>query len=640
MKIFNRYILSVIVFVFAFVIYILTAAPNLMFTDCGELAGVCTGLGIAHPTGYPLFSIMGFLWTKLPLPLSKIQSLNIFASFLTALSALVFYHLCYLVIEYLSKKEIIKPKSKKPQRVQYKKASGFGKLWSGELDKTAISLISFAIALMYAFAGTVWSQALSIEVYSLQALLINLILFTFLKAITKNDSKYFMISAFLLGLSFSNHMTTLLVLPAIFFMYFKKPGEKFDFSRERWKILLMLFIPFIIGLSFYIYMPLRAASLPEFNWGGVSRSWSKFYYHVSARQYQVWMFSNWDFVQKNFMIFLKELPYQLGFVGIITFFIGIYTTYRLSRELFWFLIFLIIFNLVYTLNYSIHDIDTYFLSAFISFILVSGIGLLAIAKKYRSFIPLFFAIPLISIIINYESSNESDNLLVPEYTKILVNELKPNAIIISSQWDYFCSAFWYMQRIEGYRRDVVLIDKELCRRTWYLVQFALWYPEVAKTSEKEIKSFNEELELFESGEPYDRMLIQDRYIAMFNSIIDKNYDKMPVYITMDILNTDPDIGKKYDKIPQGFALRLVKGKEIYPDTLNPDKLKVFIASLRGSEGFFVDGIRTTAANNVAYLGRYALLTHRFEDAEKDFLLALRIEPNNDIALQGLRQLGK
>ena len=291
MKIFNKYILSVLVFVFAFVIYLMTTAPDLMFTDCGELAGVCTTLGIAHPTGYPLFTILGFLWTKIPLPLSKIHSLNIFAAFLTAMSVLVFYHLSFLIFDYLAGMEIVKQKVRSQNRKLHRKGTAFGKFRSTELDKTAIGLISLAVALMYAFAGTVWSQALSIEVYSLQALLLNLILFTFIKAVLNNDTKYFMLSAFFLGLGFSNHMTTLLVLPAIFLMYFKRPGEKFNFSGGIYKTLALLIIPFIIGLSFYLYMPLRSASMPEFNWGWVSRSWAKFYYHLSARQYQVWMFS-------------------------------------------------------------------------------------------------------------------------------------------------------------------------------------------------------------------------------------------------------------------------------------------------------------------------------------------------------------
>ncbi|MCX7929820.1 MAG: DUF2723 domain-containing protein, partial [Chlorobi bacterium] len=37
-----------------------TAAPDLYYTDCGELAGACATLGVAHPTGYPLLTLLGF----------------------------------------------------------------------------------------------------------------------------------------------------------------------------------------------------------------------------------------------------------------------------------------------------------------------------------------------------------------------------------------------------------------------------------------------------------------------------------------------------------------------------------------------------------------------------------------------------
>ena len=50
------------------IVYLFTIAPSVIQIDSGELAAVQTTLGIAHPTGYPLFTIIGYLFLKLPLP--------------------------------------------------------------------------------------------------------------------------------------------------------------------------------------------------------------------------------------------------------------------------------------------------------------------------------------------------------------------------------------------------------------------------------------------------------------------------------------------------------------------------------------------------------------------------------------------
>ena len=42
----------------AFIIYLFTLAPSVVQIDSGELAALQITLGIAHPTGYPLFTII------------------------------------------------------------------------------------------------------------------------------------------------------------------------------------------------------------------------------------------------------------------------------------------------------------------------------------------------------------------------------------------------------------------------------------------------------------------------------------------------------------------------------------------------------------------------------------------------------
>ena len=76
---------AVIVSLTVFFIYMTTLAPSVLHIDAGELAAVQATLGIAHPTGYPLFTILGYLFLLIPLPFAKIFSANILSSLWKAL---------------------------------------------------------------------------------------------------------------------------------------------------------------------------------------------------------------------------------------------------------------------------------------------------------------------------------------------------------------------------------------------------------------------------------------------------------------------------------------------------------------------------------------------------------------------------
>jgi hypothetical protein len=110
--------------------------PDLGFTDSGELAAVAHTLGIAHPTGYPLYTILAHVWSLLS-PFSTVFDLNLFAVITTSLSISVF---SLLLDEMLSFTNV---------------------------EKERNGIISFSTALAFAFGSTIWSQATTLEVYLL-----------------------------------------------------------------------------------------------------------------------------------------------------------------------------------------------------------------------------------------------------------------------------------------------------------------------------------------------------------------------------------------------------------------------------------------------------------------------------------------
>ncbi len=631
MKLTGRPFLSFLSFIITFIVYVITLAPDVTFTDSGELAGVCVTLGIAHPTGYPLFTLLGHLWSLMPLPFAKIYTMNLFSAITVAASVPVFLNINYIILAYISDLRIKTSGKKKKQKKAVEKPLM-------KIDKKSIAFISFTVALMFGFATTVWAQAVAIEVYGLQMLMANIILFLALKSsMAEDDSmKLQYLTALFLGLALANHLQSVWLLPALLFIYFKKPGKQFDISNKRINMLLLLFIPILFGLSLYLYLPLRSDSGPIFNWGDVARGFDKLLYHIQGKQYQVWMFSGAEVWKGNIGKFLSVLPYEFGFIGLIAFVYGFFKCYKYSRDIFFFLSILILTCFVFAINYSIHDIEVYFLLSFIGMIIFAAIGFAAFTSSNSKLTPYLIAVPIISLIINFGSNNRSGDYTVPEYTKILVDNLDSNAIIISAQWDYWCSAFWYKQKVEGYRTDVSLVEKELLRRTWYLGQLEKWHPEITGQCSEEMDIFHEELEKFESELPYDNAEIQRRFVAMINCFIDKNYGHRPVYITMDIMQTDPDIAKDYLKIPQGFALRLEKESN-FPLSAAHIDISRFKESLSYGSGHLIDGIRNITTANFVNIGRYALSLGQKAVAEQAFNMAIDIDPYSRLAKQGLIQ---
>jgi hypothetical protein len=145
----------------------------------------------------------------------------------------------------------------------------------------------------------------------------------------------------------------------------------------------------------------------------------------------------------------------------------------------------------------------------------------------------------------------------------MVDPLPANAVVISQQWDFFCSAFWYMQQIEGYRTDVVLIEKELLRRTWYPEQLLRWYPDFVSKAKVPMETYLKDLRLFESDsktfmlDARRAQSIQTKFIALLNSFVSNAVSsKRAVFATPDVLQSESDFASSFTPIPFGLALRL------------------------------------------------------------------------------------
>ena len=91
---------GIVVALIAFVVYLTTLAPSVSWEDSGEIATSLYTLGIVHPTGYPLLTLIGWSFSHLPLGGRVIWRLNLLMAVLCALSVFFFYRFfLYLLVE-------------------------------------------------------------------------------------------------------------------------------------------------------------------------------------------------------------------------------------------------------------------------------------------------------------------------------------------------------------------------------------------------------------------------------------------------------------------------------------------------------------------------------------------------------------
>ena len=279
----------------------------------------------------------------------------------------------------------------------------------------------------------------------------------------------------------------------------------------------------------------------------------------------------------------------------------------------------------------------YFLTCFIALFVFFAIGLYVLLNNRQQFVWLVMIFPIINVGLNWTNNNHQNDRTVPAYTILMTSSMEKNAVIISSQWDYFCSAFWYKQSVEHYRPDIVLIEQELLRRTWYPHFLVKMYPELYK-SKQQIEIYNQELEKFEQDLEYSGAELQSRYEQLINSWIDQSIESgRPVYITAEVLQQEPKVAALYEKIPQGLAFKLVKpkadGMPVLPLSSHNMDIKPFAASIKNRKGHLYDGIKQMAANQILNMAQYAWMTNRMKEATEFLQKAERIDPKNRILLQ-------
>lgn len=694
------YIYGIAAGIIAFAVYIMTLAPTVWFIDSGELAAVATTLGIAHPTGYPLFTIIGHIFTLLPIGSSEIYRLNLMSAFFCSLGIFMFYMLVKFFMENGTIAED-KQAAKQPKSKNTKSPAAVVKEKVTAVPDIIVYTVSGFAALVLAFSKTYWAAANSVEVYPLHVFFLSTLMLVFMKAVfsTKRNenegsfitqNKYYLIFAFLLGLSFTNHLTTILLAPACLTLFFYT--NVYD-KQRLYKLLGFMAVCFVIGFSVYLYLPIRANMNPTLIWGN-PYNFERFYWHITGKQFSVWIFSakgsipaflllmgttvglavyglvkqktlnqgmhfiffivvcvlgyllisgSSEIVNTQFKKFSASLWGEFGTGLVLLSVLGIYFLSRFNTRIYYFTFLTFFGCLFYSINYDINDIYSYFLLAYITLAVWIGFGAVFIYSQLAVMLKtsiqrLAFGVvvaltSLVALNANYAGNDESKNHFVEEFTMNVFQNAEPNSIIISSQWDFWVSASWYFHFVKNIRPDIVVIDKELLRRSWYFKFLENNYPEVYNNSRAEIERFLPELYKFEHDIPYDTRNIMKLFEEMMTSFV-KNNPGRRSYITWEIeQNKNEPFAQDFVRVPDGLLFRMVPKDQIKNNQLADYKVYDFKFTPAAPKDYYYETLMRSYAMMLTASASYLLSAGRIEDAKKYLELSLAAVPNFPQALE-------
>lgn len=530
---------------------------SIPYIDGGELTTDLWTLGIAHPTGYPLYTLLGYLFVHIPILPEVAMRANLFAALCTSIAAGIVYLAFFRAQTVFALRE-----TKQAQKSGSVKGSQSSRIVSS-YNEDIVRWSSLIAAFTLVFSLTFWDESTRVESYSLQLILFSLIMFTWLGLYASPKKSSAFVAGLALGLGFTNHMTTILTLPALIFL----AVLKYRNTKFSPRLILYTLCGGLLAGFLYLYLPIRASQNPLMNWGNPD-TFKRFIWQVTGKQFNTWMFSSFAVFKHQFWVFISSLyiEYRIALVFILA---GVFVSFIYQRKLFWWTLLLLVGDLVYATNYSIHNISSYFLLAYISLALFGAIGFRFVLRRFVSqkrlravALAALLIFPGFSAAENFSKVDRHNDFAVEMYTRDILTSVPHNSVILSFQWDDWVAGSLYYQHVDKVRPDVIVIDKELLRRSWYAAQVHDRYPFLFPADDPIYSAYQENLRLFENGLPYDPSSIQHTYSDYIREIISGAIrDRRQVFV-------GPEIEDKYlygyKKVPYGLLYELTKDTTYVP----------------------------------------------------------------------------
>lgn len=435
-----------LLFCVVFSSYLVSMPKTVMLEDDGLFIMSSYFLGIAHPPGYPLHTLIGHLFTQIPIG-SVASRVHAMSGFFGALGCT----LIALIIMHLVRSRIA----------------------------------AYPAAFMLAWSPVYWSQSIIAEVYTLNAAFFLLVLLLLLDAVhyhatnhnsdaaKKRLTKKLFTIAFFYGLSLTNHWP-LMILSSSCYLIIAWPLYK-----EIAKRFFIIIIAFMIGLTPYLWMYLYTPPPPGYSVMGPINNLDDLWFYISRKGYSsvdnsltagvtdklayIGFFSTEAFVQ------LSPLGTLLSLVGLITYWKIIGSRISLALLIGFLstsLLLILLLNFDFsTIKKSV--IHVYFIPSYTILALWCAFGLLyadniwkQISSNNKSLqITSRFAFPVFSIALII-TLNAKDNFRhfdnwTKQYTNALLANISNNSVVFTDG-EITAGPLGYFHLIENIRPDIEL----------------------------------------------------------------------------------------------------------------------------------------------------------------------------------------
>lgn len=585
-------------FLLPLALYLRTLARSVTWIDGGELAAAAATLGIAHPPGYPLFTLLGHLFAQLPAGAvySRIALLSAAA---TAGASLVLFRLLW---------SLVRP------------SGGSG--WEHGLSLAA----SLGGALLFSIADSPWSQAVVVEVYALHALLVALLLAACVRLVTPGMRAPLYTAGFWFGVGLAHHLTMVLLAPTLL------AALVFAWrDRSRGTPLTARSIAIALGvtispLALYLYLPIRSRLGPAVNWD-YPESWFRFVSHATAAQYRPMLSAHGVQVDELQVFFTQQLPREATFVFPLLALGGAILLGRARPRLLWLSLPPVVACVIYNALYMIPDISVYYLPVLLIGALWAGVALAAIGRRCaRAGSPARFGflLALLGLIVwpalrNFERNDLSRNRSAAAYGRDLLQQCAPNAIVFSDDPNHVSQPMLYLQQVERLRPDVVILDLERLESPMLERSLAQWCPDLAAACRAEVAATTHYAALAERRLPYDGKAWDHAYDTMMWTLAHQAVALRPTYSLLGAVDR-PMFGG-LQSAPEGLLARYRTDDTYLPASLPDLELPRLLAGRPPSEEE-----RTLLTQYVRMLdGRVWYEGKHGQPARADSLRALREE---------------
>ena len=432
-------------------LYVPLIPPGLTFGDGPELLTAILTWGVAHPSGYPLYTLLGQLPARLPF---GTPHFNV-ALAVSAVPAAVACRLLYATLRRLA----------------------VGPAWA------------VVTALAFALNGAMLKLATRVEVYALHALLQALTLYALVRLDERPaERRWVFLTAAALALGLTNHLTTVLLLPPAVLGLLLIARRAVLRPRTIAKILA---IGLGVGLL-YLYLPLQAAANTgdRITWGD-PQTLGRFWSHVTGAEYR--HFRHPGALAAGLEGVAGALRADLFPGVVLVSLLGLVEGLRRRRRIALPVVLFALLQLVYVAAYDIEDIDTYYPGLYLPVLVLAGLGAdwLVAARLpetgwVRRAIVAAAALWVGTLWWSHRDLRYRDGLAQAMSAQVVAG-LPAHAVVFTTG-DAHTFPLWYEAYVVHPDRDLVVLDVDMFSRSekqWYRETLRRRHPDVHWPSDAE-----------------------------------------------------------------------------------------------------------------------------------------------------------